>query len=638
MSPLKYFYEYEFAAVFVCLVTIILLIHRRCLKNRRNIFFLLLVLSELFSASLDAAANIMINTIAQGGEVNMVALNWLNGIFLFTHNLMPIIFFIYSNALIRRFKKPWFYILTALPAVFGLSMLFINGATHWVFYFDAENNYQHGWAIWALYGSAFFYMFVTAVEAVVFRKNLPKGYAGLIILFIATAAGATVVQLIFKPWMVEIFVCSVVLFVMAVNFETEESRRDPTTRLYNLSSFLADAESIVGNRSPRELVIIKLADIHRLNVSYGVKSVNAALKEVGSFCLRMNNNFRIYDCGEGNIVIPMVASNQIDELMSALRAGFSKGFGVEHNQIRFDPLYIRLEVPTQVKTIQEIVLVLDAPYIAGGEKGVEVLERLKREAEIEAAIERAIENESVLVYYQPIYSCKLKRINSAEALCRIKDEKLGYLSPGEFIPVAEKNGQIGKLGLQIFRKVAQLQSRVDFKALGIEYIEVNLSSLQIIDPLLYPTIQEIIKRFNVPPSFINFEITESAFIENQQIAQGMMNRFINDGFVFSIDDFGTGYSNFTYLYDMPFHIVKIDKSILDSAMTSEVAQKTLNSMIRMLKDLSFKVLQEGVEDRKQTEMLSEFGIDYIQGFYYSEPIPAAEFVEYLKRENGPYLA
>ena len=638
MSPLKYFYEYEFAAIFVCLVTILILIHRHCLRNRRNILFLLLVLCELISAGLDAAANIMINTLDVGGEVNMVALNWVNGIFLFTHNVMPVLFFIYANALIRKFKSVWFYVIACLPAVFALSMLCTNGATHWVYYFDEANEYCHGWAIWALYGSAFLYMIVTTIEAIVFRPALPKGYSGLIILFIGTAAAATIIQLIFTPWMVEIFVCSVVLFVMAVNFETEESRRDPTTRLYNLSSFLSDADALVGNRFPREILIVKLADMHRLNISYGAQSVNAALKDVGSFCLHQNNKYRFYDCGEGNIVIPLMGYNQMADLMDLLREGFAKPFGHEHNQIRFDPTYIRLEIPSQAKTVQEIILILDAPYVSGGVKGVEVLERLKREAEVEAAIERAIENESVLVYYQPIYSCKLKRINSAEALCRIRDEKLGYLSPAEFIPVAEKNGQIAKLGLQIFRKVAQLQSRVNFKALGLDYIEVNLSSLQIIDPTLYATFQEIIKRFNVPPSFINFEITESAFIENQQVVTGMMNRFISDGFVFSIDDFGTGYSNFTYLYDMPFHIVKIDKSILDSAMTSEVAQKTLSSMIKMLKDLSFQVLQEGVEDQQQTDMLSEFGIDYIQGYYYSKPIPAAEFVEYLKKENGPYLA
>ena len=638
MSPLRYIYQYEIAAIFLCVIIILILIRRRCLKNHRNILFLFLVLSELFSAGLDVAANIMINTIEMGGSVNVQALALVQGTFLFAHNLMPLMFFYYVLALIGKTRSKGFYIAIFVPCLVVLMLVATNWLTNWVFYFDDAQSYTHGWAIYVLYAIAFSYMIAASIYALIYRKAMPKGYSQLTVLFIAVAAIATIIQFFFESLMIEIFVCTVVLLLMAVNFETEESRRDPTTRLYNRAAFLTEAERAFYSGEKREILIIKLGDIHRLNMINGAKNIDAILRQVGDFFLHLSAESNCYDCGEGNMAIPFKSVEKLEIAFSLIKDRLSRVFGNEITEVLFEPLYIRINMPKEAKTLQELVLLLDSPYTQAGEEGVEALNRLLREVEVEAAIERAIEEDSVLVYYQPIYSRNKKRINSAEALCRINDSKLGFLSPAEFIPIAEKSGKIGQLGLQIFRKVALLQSKVDFTSLGLDYIEVNLSALQVLDPNLYANFSEIAKRYNMPSSFINFEITESAFIENMDAVVKTMQRFIQDGFSFSIDDFGTGYSNFSYLYDMQFHIVKIDKSILDKTSESSVALSTLVSMIGMLKNLSLEVLQEGVESLEQEQMLLENGIDYVQGYYHSMPIPEDEFIDFLMKHNATEAA
>jgi EAL domain-containing protein (putative c-di-GMP-specific phosphodiesterase class I) len=205
------------------------------------------------------------------------------------------------------------------------------------------------------------------------------------------------------------------------------------------------------------------------------------------------------------------------------------------------------------------------------------------------------------------------------------------ISPLEFIPIAEGSGKIIPLGEQVFDKVLSLFDQHHIQDYGIDYIEVNLSPLQVRDPTIVERFHSIMEKHDVSPSHINFEITESSFIDNPTLVLSIMNQFIQEGFAFSLDDFGTGYSNFHYLYDMKFKIIKLDKSILDKASDSAIASKTLFYMIEMLKDISFQVLQEGVERQEQEEKLFEYGIDYIQGFYHSKPLPEEEFLSYMKQ-------
>nr|MCR5741048.1 EAL domain-containing protein [Gammaproteobacteria bacterium] len=169
---------------------------------------------------------------------------------------------------------------------------------------------------------------------------------------------------------------------------------------------------------------------------------------------------------------------------------------------------------------------------------------------------------------------------------------------------------------------------------GINYVEVNLSVVQMLNSNVYERLSNMIKESGVPTSMINFEITESTLIENFSNVSSIMKKFNDDGITFSLDDFGTGYSNFTYIYEMPFQIIKIDRSILLNADSNEVADKMLNSLVNMLKGINVTVLQEGVETKPQRDKIISYGVDYIQGFLYSKPLPEEDFIEYVKINNA----
>ena len=175
---------------------------------------------------------------------------------------------------------------------------------------------------------------------------------------------------------------------------------------------------------------------------------------------------------------------------------------------------------------------------------------------------------------------------------------------------------------------------------GIEYIEVNLSVVQCMSKNLKQLFDETLARYSLDAKYINLEITESATTGNQKVLFDTIKLLNESGFTFSLDDYGTGYSNITYMYDMPFSIIKIDKSILWKAKDPKTGEGQKNAIIflentiRMLKEMKYSVLVEGVETLEQKMFLESLNCDYQQGYYFSKPVQKQVFADYLRVVNA----
>lgn len=258
---------------------------------------------------------------------------------------------------------------------------------------------------------------------------------------------------------------------------------------------------------------------------------------------------------------------------------------------------------------------------------------IKRVKETERLIQDAIDHERVEVFYQPIYSTSEHRFVSAEALVRIKDEEQNLVSPGQFIPVAEDSGMIIELGKVVFEKVCRLLSQHNPKELGIYYIEVNLSVVQGSDENLADDLLEIIDRYGIDPSWINLEITESASLSGKKQLLESMRILRNAGMHFSLDDFGTGQSNLNYIAEMPVDIVKFDREMIQSYFISEKSKYVMDAAMQMIHGMEMDIVSEGIETKEQYDTMENLGIKYIQGFYFSRPLPEAEFIRTLETEK-----
>lgn len=266
--------------------------------------------------------------------------------------------------------------------------------------------------------------------------------------------------------------------------------------------------------------------------------------------------------------------------------------------------------------------------------GRKVINRIYADEKARETISSALENNRVEVFYQPIYDTRTGLFSSAEALVRIREEDGSIIPPGEIIPVAEDSGLIVPLGERVFSIVCNLLGS-DRKPEGLRYIEVNLSAVQCRHEALYGNFKAIMDRTGVGPGQINLEITETARLSTTQKIIDVFDRFKEDGVGFSLDDFGTGNSNLDYVANMPMvSIVKIDHAMTSGYFTSPRIQMVFPHIVAMVKAMGLEIVCEGIETGEQLEVMKDFGIEYIQGYYFSRPLPETEFLRFMSEHSG----
>lgn len=264
-----------------------------------------------------------------------------------------------------------------------------------------------------------------------------------------------------------------------------------------------------------------------------------------------------------------------------------------------------------------------------------VLNEMLHENEMFKKVEDAIKLNHIEVFYQPIYSTRQKKFTSAEALVRMYDEQGNLLPVFDSIRASEDSGQIHEIGKIVFEKVCRMLREEKLEQYGIEYVEINLSAVQCSDEKLADKYIQIMEKNQVNPRLINLEITESATVETKHTLLDNMQKLIDYGVTFSLDDFGTGQSNLNYIVEMPVAIVKFDREMTRAYFESLKGQFVMNAAMHMIQGMALHIVSEGIETKEQLDTMEKLGIDFIQGFYFSKPLPKEQFMEFIRpqREN-----
>jgi len=249
---------------------------------------------------------------------------------------------------------------------------------------------------------------------------------------------------------------------------------------------------------------------------------------------------------------------------------------------------------------------------------------------LDSEMRKAIENRDFVLYFQPKVDIKQNKIIGFEALVRWTSEKLGFVSPAEFIPYAEETGLIIPISEIILEKACE--ELVSLRKAGYSKlpISINISSIHFQQPNFLESIQKILEKNNTSAQNFEIEVTERTVMNNDADTISKLVRLKQLGFKISIDDFGTGYSSLSYLVRFPVDYLKIDKSFIQHIVNLADKQAVVDAIIQMAHRLNMKVIAEGVESIQQLNQLNQMGCDYIQGYYYSKPVPMEELIEFLQ--------
>lgn len=251
-------------------------------------------------------------------------------------------------------------------------------------------------------------------------------------------------------------------------------------------------------------------------------------------------------------------------------------------------------------------------------------DQMKLETMITSDMQGAMERQEFKLFFQPQYN-PAGTLVGAEVLCRwIKDD--GFIrTPDVFIPIFEKNGFIKKLDRYVWKKSFQAIQRWYSAGIKVVPISLNISRITLKDDDIISFISDLHKNYSVPPHTVHFEITESAYMNDQKRLIGRVNGIRNLGYAIAMDDFGSGYSSLKMLKDVPIDILKLDMGFLRESENTERGGTIINSVVRMAQDLKLMTIAEGVETQNQADFLCSIGCDVLQGFLYSRPVSQAEF-------------
>ncbi len=319
--------------------------------------------------------------------------------------------------------------------------------------------------------------------------------------------------------------------------------------------------------------------------------------------------------------------------------------GMTDSEANYRITFCILEVPKYVKDIDQAIQALtfvsgeyvygqSTPYLVIDDS---IIEKMNLRYTIEDVVRQAVKDKAFDVYYQPILSVADGSFSSAEALVRLRrKENETFISPEDFIPVAEKCGLIKEIDDLVFEKVCSFIARENLSSYGVKMIEVNLSGNEAVDEHTYSRLMGKMEKYHIPPHFINFEITETSYISNDKAFMENMNRLREKGSSFSMDDFGSGYSNLLEILKMDYALVKLDKEFVWKCLDPDEPEnmKMLDYTVNFLRDFGLHILAEGVENLDQAKILIDKKVEYLQGFYYSRPVPEEGYLEFLKSQKG----
>ena len=452
-----------------------------------------------------------------------------------------------------------------------------------------------------------------------------------VIIWMCMWIAAAVIQALNAHLLIVGYACALGVAIVYVQFESPELSLDRNTGLFNYAAFARYCEELYsGNKEFQVIAVVFDFDAWKdAEDNTEIRQIYEALHKVTEA-----TGFKIM---ENEVLLFFTRKERARGVWGQFQQQMQ---GQQADLVRKYLSFYYLEEPRCVSNYGEMLELLQYAILREAKPGsfyaVEdnLVEQMFSERRMTQQIMEALEEDRVVVYYQPIFSVDEKRFTSAEALVRIVDRDGQLIPPGAFIRIAENTGLINELGKRVFEKVCQFYQQSRLEEYGLDYVEINLSVVQCSDETLADKYVGIINKLHMDPHRINLEITESASLATKGTLLKNMERLMDYGIHFSLDDFGTGASNLNYIVEMPVKLVKFDRGMILAYFASGKAKYVMDAAMHMIHGMGLKMVAEGIETEEQFRKMEEIKINYIQGYYFSKPLPEQEFLEFLERENG----
>ncbi|WP_195270367.1 EAL domain-containing protein [Eubacterium sp. 1001713B170207_170306_E7] len=604
---------------------------------QNRIYGATLVISFAFIAT-NIAATLLLENLTPD---NFGLAVFFNNLYLIFLPSMPMMVLLYVISIIYQefWHKRALVILVFSMYFVYLLLALSNPLTHFYFSLDLEHGYARGIGNPFSHVITISYILCAAVVAIYNRKKMSHSVFVALCAFLALSLAAILLQFVFTGYILTGVACTCCILLVHLSTQSNSLVSDELTGTFKRQVFLQMIEMHLKEGKRGDVIALALRDFKFANEVFGVKTCDRLLKEVAGFLKELASTGRVYRFdGDVFCLAASGGAASADQTVDIIVERFKKPWhyqGIDYS------LSCGLGVvpvgQSGTETADEIVSAIDFAIQEskhrenGVVRGGEIFnEKFKRKNHIRSMLTTALENDGFEVHYQPIYSIPKGRFATCEALVRMRDPEFGLIPPDEFIPMTEENGMIVSIGLIVFEKVCQFVSAHPYTEAGFETIGVNLSVVQCMQESLADDLIAIMERYRLPPQRFKFEITETVAAASMATLKNTMDRLIRYGCAFALDDFGIGYSGVTNMLHLPFKIIKLDKSLTSRLAGESRTKMAVEAIINLIHRMKMRVIAEGVEVAEEVEILREMDCDFIQGYYFSRPLPEAAFTALVK--------
>ena len=451
----------------------------------------------------------------------------------------------------------------------------------------------------------------------------------------------TVVQFSFPTIVLTGVVAALVNLILFICFQCNRVGRDALTELQNRGYFWSDLNYLSEQNKTAHMLLIHVKKFERVNKRFGMSNGDILLFNIARYLENVVSGYRVYRYGNTHLMMlgKFVDFEKSEEVADKIVKRFNEPWIIKGSQWIQNIQLVHMKI--EPDEVNENQLVEQLNYLLAAEKNAEESTKVFFDEEVQRAFERknyvlnevkkAIEKKSFQLYFQPIYSCKEQKFTTAEVLLRLFAEDGSFISPGEFIPISEEYNLSDDITWIVLQKSMKFIAK--YPDLPIDTISVNMSVQQMSEEYLRDKVAIAQKNFGPLLYKLRIEITEGQISRSPKVVRDVMQNITDQGVFFYLDDFGVGYSNLSRMFEMPFEVIKLDRSLMMIMEKNKTSYEIIKNVVDTFHTAGFKVVAEGLETEHQVALAKEIGVDRIQGFYYARPMCEEDFVKFIEEHN-----
>lgn len=530
-----------------------------------------------------------------------------------------------------RSTHPVFLGVTLLPFV-GAEVLCLSSCVTGAVFSIQESGYVSGPFYQVVAVTYFVYIAISMGLIVTKRKNMrPHDFTSAFFCNLALFVGTTIRVTLPKLLVMDTF-CMVAIAIIYLG-------------ILNPDLYLCEYGDAFNMRGLRLVLMepMRRHDYHLLGIALqnysqersilGGRQMDGVVELISEYLQRTFPDMMLFYLRGGRFVVMSGVAADWKSVQGAIQQRFGQPWESRGSTLRLGASFVHVDSSSDLthadRIINNLVIALDnakrSAMFNRADTTSEAVTAKQVDQQIDTLriLEHTIQNNKVEVFFQPMFDANTRELVGAEALARIRDDAGRIMSPGLFIPIAESSGLINELGRQVLRRTCEFICSHDLDAMGIRWINVNLSPIQCLQQDLAQQFEDMLAEYGVSVDMIRLEITEQSMLDYSLLRRQIL-ELDNGGFRFVMDDYGSGYSNLVRVKQYPFITIKLDMEIVWDYFKHR--DTLLPTIVEGFRGMGLSITAEGIESEEMAQVLAGIGTDYLQGYYFSKPLPPEEFV------------